>query len=218
MGYPDPNLVQEALGTPSLPSSRQATESYDLRASANVAPESITVLLSRVSGGDRQAFDHLFPLVYQELHRIAESYLRRESRNHTLQPTALINEAYLRLVEYGSTDYKSRAHFFALSARVMRQILVDHARSRNTAKRGGVKVSLNSSMEVALEQNRVVVALDDALNLLAAEDDRKARMVELRFFGGMTAEEIAESMALPVQGVRRELRIAQAWLKREMGA
>ena len=177
------------------------------------------MLLSRVSGGDREAFDHLVPLVYQELHRIAEGYLRRESSNHTLQPTALIHEAYLRLMDYSGTDYQSRTHFFAVAARVMRQILVDHARARHTAKRGAaVKITLRPNLDVASERDRIVVALDDALNTLALEDDRKARLVEMRFFGGMTADEIAGCMGIPVHIVRRELRTAQAWLRREMEA
>ena len=156
--------------------------------------------------------------MYQELHRIAEGYLRRESQNHTLQPTALINEAYLRLAEYGGTDYQSRKHFFAIAARVMRRILVDHARARYAAKRGvEVTVALEDS-DFAPAKDRIVISLDDALNALANEDDQKARLVEMRFFGGMTAEEIAECVATPVHIVRRELRSAQVWLRREIEA
>jgi RNA polymerase sigma factor (TIGR02999 family) len=181
------------------------------------APESITVLLSRLNGGDKEAFDHLVPLVYQELHRIAEGYLRRESLNHTLQPTALIHEAYLRLVEYGGADYQNRKHFYAVSAQVMRRILVDHARAHYAAKRdAGLTVMLEPGCDLAPERDRVVISLDDALNALAKEDARKARLVEMRFFGGMTAEEIADCVATPVHLVRRELRSAQAWLRREI--
>jgi RNA polymerase sigma-70 factor, ECF subfamily len=181
--------------------------------------ESITVLLSRMNGGDRDAFDHLVPLVYQELHRIAEGYLRRESPNHTLQPTALIHEAYLKLAESGGAGYQNRKHFYAIAARVMRQILVDHARARATAKRGaGLTVALDPGSDFSPERDRIVISLDDALNALAIQDETQGRLVEMRFFGGMTAEEIAECMAMPVHAVRRELRIAQAWLRREIEA
>jgi RNA polymerase sigma-70 factor (ECF subfamily) len=181
------------------------------------APESITVLLSRVNGGDRCAFDFLIPLVYQELHRIAEGYLRRESQNRTLQPTALIHEAYLRLAENGGADYQNRKHFFAIAARVMRQILVDHARARSAAKRGAnVTVMLNEGVALTPERDKAVIALDDALHALNAIDDGKARLVEMRFFGGMTAEEIADYLEIPVHIVRRELRGAQIWLRREI--
>lgn len=183
----------------------------------DVSPDSITVLLNRARAGDRQAFDHLMPLVYQELHRIAEGYIRRESQNHTLEPTALIHEAYMRLVQSGGAGYQNRAHFFGIAARVMRQVLVDHARSRQAVKRGAdVKVSFEQCFDVAPERDRIVIALDDALNTLAREDERKARLVEMRFFGGMTAEEISDYMQTPVHIVRRELRAAQAWLRREI--
>jgi RNA polymerase sigma factor (TIGR02999 family) len=182
-----------------------------------MAPDSITVLLSRVNGGDREAFDHLVPLVYHELHRIAEGYLRRESQHHTLQPTALIHEAYLKLVEYGGSDYQNRKHFFAIAARVMRRILVDHARARYAAKRGAdVTVALDNNSDYAPERDKIVICLDDALEALAGQDDAKARLVEMRFFGGMTAEEISDCVAMPVHVVRRELRTAQIWLRQEI--
>jgi RNA polymerase sigma factor (TIGR02999 family) len=185
----------------------------------NTVPESITVLLSRLSGGDQDAFDRLIPLVYQELHRIAEGYVRRESPNHTLQPTALIHEAYLRLVDSNSAGYQNRTHFFGVAARVMRQILVDHARARHAAKRGAaLKVAFEQRFDFAPERDRILMALDDALSTLSRDDSGKARLVELRFFGGMTAEEIAESLHTPIHVVRRELRAAQAWLRREMEA
>ena len=180
-------------------------------------PDKIAGLLSRLKGGDREALDQLIPLVYHELHRIAEGYLRRESHNHTLQPTALIHEAYLRLVEHGAAEYKSRAHFFGVAARVMRQILVDHARARHAAKRGSdTGIPLRRIREPAPERDRAIAALDDALMALAIEDEWKARLVEMRFFGGMTAEEIAESVRAPLHVVRRDLRFARAWLRREM--
>jgi len=183
------------------------------------AAESITILLSRVNGGDRDAFDELVPLVYHELHRIADGYLRRESQSHTLQPTALVHEVYLRLADYGGNDYESRRHFYAIAAQVMRRILVDHARARYAAKRGaGVKVPMEREHDIARERDRIVICLHDALNALAMEDDVKARLVEMRFFGGMTAEEIAECVSTPVHIVRRELRSAQVWLRREIEA
>jgi RNA polymerase sigma-70 factor (ECF subfamily) len=182
-------------------------------------PSSITSLLSDVNGGDREAFRELIPLVYRELHRIADGYLRRESPNHTLQPTALIHEAFLRLAENREADYQSRKHFFAIAARVMRRILVDHARSRQAVKRGsGLKVPLDAGSDVAAQRDRTVIALDDALAALADEDSFKARLVELRFFGGMTAQEIADCVATPIHIVRRELRSAQIWLRQEMEA
>jgi RNA polymerase sigma factor (TIGR02999 family) len=185
----------------------------------NTVHDSVTVLLSRVGGGDRDAFDQLIPLVYRELHRIAEGYVRRESHNLSLQPTALIHEAYLRLAESSGAGYESRTHFFGVAARVMRQILVDHARARQAGKRGaGLKVTFEQRFDFAPEKDRIVMALDDALKTLAREDGEKARLVEMRFFGGMTSEEIAECLEIPVHIVRRELRAAQAWLRREIEA
>jgi RNA polymerase sigma factor (TIGR02999 family) len=172
-----------------------------------------------VNEGDRDAFNDLVPLVYQDLHRIAEGYLRRETLNHTLQPTALIHEAYLRLAESDGIDYQSRKHFFAIAARVMRRILVDHARARYAAKRGAsMTVALERDADVAAERDAIVISLDDALTALADRDEDKARLVEMRFFGGFTAEEIAQCVETPVHIVRRELRNAQVWLRREMEA
>jgi RNA polymerase sigma factor (TIGR02999 family) len=143
--------------------------------------------------------------------------MKRQPENHTLQPTALINEAYLKLVEYGGTDYQNRKHFYAVAAKVMRRLLVDHARAGSSAKRGaGAVVALDHGSSVNSEPDRIVMALDDALRTLAAEDGEKARLVEMRFFGGMTAEEIAESVSTPVHIVRRELRMAQIRLQQEI--
>ena len=181
--------------------------------------ESVTMLLSRASGGDRDAFDQLVPLVYTELHRMAQGYLRREQPDHTLQPTALVHEAYLKLVDYDGQQYKDTAHFYAIAANVMRRILVDHARMRNAAKRGSsVEIPWNDALDFSPECASIVVALNDALDGLALTDEKKARLIEMRFFGGMTAEQIAEREGIPVYTARRELRIAQAWLRREMGA
>ena len=182
------NLAQDCSAQP--PSSLLAPLPAYTHAGENTT--SITQLLSRASGGDRDAFNNLVPLVYDELHRIAEAYLRRELGNRTLQPTALIHEAYLRLAHNGCSSYENRAHFFGVAARVMRQILVDHARSRKAGKRGdGLKVPLHPNLDFAPERDRVVIALDDALKVLATQDERKASLVEMRFFAGMTANEIA---------------------------
>lgn len=158
------------------------------------------------------------PVVYSELHRMADNYLRQERNGHTLQPTALVNEAYLRLIGQHQPDYQSRAHFCGVAAQVMRQILVDHARRRNAAKRGGgeAKVSINEDLDYGHERASELVALDDALSALALEDPEKARLVELRFFGGLTAEEASEVTGVPPQTIYRQLRVAQAWLQREL--
>ena len=180
-----------------------------------IVGDSITGLLAQMGSGDAEAFDRLIPLVYRELHRIADAYLRRERPGHTLQPTALIHEAYLRLVGYEGTDFQNRTHFFAVAARVMRQILVDHARARQAEKRGPAgKVVLRETLDFAPERERIVVALDDALQALAKDEPRKARLVEMRFFGGMTHEDIALHEQMPVHTVKRELKIAQSWLRR----
>jgi RNA polymerase sigma factor (TIGR02999 family) len=182
-----------------------------------MASDSITMLLSRVSAGDSEALTHVLPLIYKDLHRIAEGCLRNERPGHTLQATALIHESYLRLVDYHGLDYRNRSHFFAVAARVMRQILVDHARARRARKRdAAMNVTLDENFEFAPQQDRIVVRLDDALKQLAKEDEKRARLIEMRFFGGMTAEDIAGYLDMPVHTVRRELRSAQAWLRREM--
>jgi len=179
--------------------------------------QSVTVLLKQLGNGDRGVLDALVPLVYRELHQIAESYLRREAAGHTLQPTSLIHEAYLRLVEQSHPDYTSRAHFYGVAARVMRQILVDHARARHALKRGGEEtdVPLSDTLECP-GRPVLVIALDEALDRLTSVDERKARFVEMRFFAGMTAEEISACSDIPSHTVRRELRLAQAWLHKEL--
>jgi RNA polymerase sigma-70 factor, ECF subfamily len=179
--------------------------------------QEVTVLLKRLGSGDKAALDEIIPLVYAELRRIAQGHLRRESPGSTLQPTALIHEAYLRMVRQSHPDYVSRAHFYGISARLMRQILVDHARQRHAKKRGNERTTiLADSLEIAAPRPQGVMVLDVALNRLSAIDERKSKLVEMRFFGGMTAEEIAESADIPVHTVRRELRIAQAWLRKEL--
>ena len=183
--------------------------------------EPITTLLQRFARGDKQALDHLMPLVYSELQRLAGGYLRNEHRAHTLQPTALVHEAYARLVKQDHPDYQSRAHFMGVAAHVMRQILIDHARTRNAAKRGSgeIKFSLDEAGEIAVHRPSILVAIDDALQELSRKDTVKAHLIEMRFFGGLTAEESAAATGMSVTEVRRQLRIAQAWLQRElMGA
>jgi len=180
---------------------------------------SVTGLIAQLQNGDRGALDQLVPIVYTELHKIAEGYLGDERRrSHTLQPTALVHEAYLWLLGIHHPDYKNRAHFYGVAAGIMRQILVDHARSRHAAKRGGQALTLvlDEKLDAAPRRESTVVALDDALTSLAAVDGKKAQLVELRFFGGMTAEEIAEFLPDSVHRVRHEMRLALAWLHREV--
>ena len=183
------------------------------------SPKEVTQLLIDWSNGDRAALDRLMPLVYEELRRLANRYMRRERAGHTLQTTALINEAYLRLIDQQNVPWQNRAHFFAISAQLMRRTLVDHARSHASAKRGGsaLRVSLNevavSSREVAAE----VVALDEALERLAVIDLRKSQVVELRYFGGLSIEETAEVLGVTPMTVTRDWKTAKAWLHHEVG-
>lgn len=178
----------------------------------------ITRLLVDWSEGRREALDQLMPVIYQELHKIAGSYLRRERAEHTLQPTALIHEAYLRLVGSNVPSFRSRSHFYGVAAHMMRQILVEHARTRGAAKRGGGerKVSLDDVTLFSAERTADLVALDDALTTLGAFDERKSTVIELRFFGGLSLDETAEALGVSVATISRELRLAQAWLQREL--
>jgi RNA polymerase sigma factor (TIGR02999 family) len=180
--------------------------------------EPITILLQEFASGDKSALDRLVPLIYPELRRLARSYMRNERPGHTLQPTALVHEAYARLAKQKHPDYHSRAHFMGVAAQVMRQILIDHARTRDAEKRGGgvEKLSLGVAADVPAGQPTTILAIDEALDRLAQNDSLKARLIEMRFFGGMTAEESAEVLKLPVTEVRRHLRVAQAWLQREL--
>jgi RNA polymerase sigma factor (TIGR02999 family) len=181
-------------------------------------PNEITQLLRKWSEGDRAALNELMPVVYQELRKLAGGYLRGEKPGHTLQPTALINEAYLRLVKQDFPEWQSRKHFYGVAAQLMRQILVEHARARATAKRGdgAQKISLDEAPAFSQERAADLVALDDALTALADFDERKARVVELRYFGGLSVEEVAGALDISVATVGREMRMAQAWLRREM--
>ena len=180
--------------------------------------EEITVLLRHWSEGDQEALEHLLPIVMRELRQLAGGYLKNERSNHTLQPTALINEAYLRLVAQDCPEWQNRSHFFGVAAQLMRQILVDHARAHVAAKRGNAapKLSLDEALEASHEQAGELLALDDALLSLERLDQRKARVVELRYFGGLTVEEIAQVLSISTATVTREMRLAHAWLLREM--
>ena len=179
---------------------------------------SLTQLLRDARGGDKPAADKLVPIAYAELRRLAESYLRRERPDHTLQPTALVHEAYMRLVGQDQPDYRNRGHFFGVAAQLMRQILVDHARMRNAGKRGGgeVRLALEDAAQASDSRPGAFLDLDRALSKLEEQDPRKARAIEMRFFGGLTAEESAELLGVSVETVRRDLRLGQAWLQREL--
>ena len=181
-------------------------------------PHEITRLLLAWSKGDREALDRLFPLVYAELRRLAKSYMRKERAGHTLQTTALIHEAYLRLIDAGQVEWRNRAHFFGVAARAMRQILVEMARERGCQKRGGGarRASLDEAMAIGAGLDEDLVALDEALEALAQFDARKAQVVEMRFFGGLTEEEIAAALDVSPETVRRDWRLARSWLRRRL--
>ena len=183
------------------------------------SPGDVTQLLHSWSGGDKQALDQLVPLVYRELRSLAAGYIRRERRDHTLQPTALVHEAFLRLVDQSQVQSPSRAQFFGIAANLMRQILVNHAKQHRAAKRGGGnKVELEEGA-AAVEQRGVdMIALDGALDILAQLDPRQGRVVELRFFGGLTEDEIAEVLGVSAITVKRDWRMARAFLHHNLGA
>lgn len=176
----------------------------------------VTQLLLAWSSGRREALDQLLPLVYHELRKIAERYLRRERSGHTLQTTALVHEAYLKLIDQRQVQWQNRAHFFGIAAQAMRRILVDHARSRQTGKRGGLRLTLDENLDVSDERAADLLALDDALNALAALDPQKSRIVELRYFGGLSIEETAEVLGIGTATVTRQWRLARAWLYGEI--
>ena len=182
------------------------------------SPDEVTALLRDWSDGDEEALQKLTPLLYRELHRLAHRYMRGERPDHTLQTTALINEAYLRLIDCKNVRWQNRAHFFGVSAQLMRRILVDFARARDNLKHGaGVRtLSLEEAPAVSPDPTREIVALDEALQSLAAFDSRKSRIVELRFFGGLSVEETAEVMNLSPRTVHRDWDLAKAWLHREL--
>ncbi len=183
-----------------------------------LASHEVTQLLLAWSGGDRAALDRLIPLVHAELHGLAKRYMRRERAEHTLQTTALINEAYVRLINAQEVHWQNRAHFFAIAARLMRQILVDFARERGYQKRGGAarRVDFEEALLVSQGRDEDLVALDEALSALAEFDARKGRVVELRFFGGLSIEETAEALKVSPETVRRDWRLAKSWLLRRL--
>jgi RNA polymerase sigma factor (TIGR02999 family) len=178
----------------------------------------ITVLVHQYANGEKAALDRLLPLVYAELRKIARKHIRDERPGHTLQPTALVHEAYARLVAQAAPDVRDRVHFLSIAAQVMRQVLIDHARTKYAQKRGGrqERLSLDEAQTACMEKPAIMVRIDDALQTLARRDPPKARLVEMRFFGGMTADESAMALGMPVSLVRRELRVAQAWLQRAL--
>ena len=180
------------------------------------ATRDVTQLLVEWASGDRQALDKLTPLVYRELRQLAACHLRKEREAHTLQPTALVNEAYLRLVDQANPNWQNRSHFFAVASHLMREILVDHARRRQAGKRAGLKVSLVEAGSFAPERSRDLVALDNALKELEQLDSRKCKVVELRYFGGLSMDEIAQTLDVSLATVRRDLRMAEAWLGHQM--
>lgn len=185
---------------------------------ARKSSEQITSLLVAWTRGEESALTQLTPIVHRELRRLARSYLRRERSGHTLQTDALVNEAYLHLVDLSRVEWRDRTHFFALAARLMRRILVDYARARQYQKRGGgaERVALDDLPDLSVVRGADFVALDDALSALAAIDPRKAQVVELRFFGGLTAAEIAATIDVSEQTVLRDWRLAKMWLLREL--
>jgi RNA polymerase sigma factor (TIGR02999 family) len=180
------------------------------------ATHDVTRLLAEWAKGNRQALDDLTPLVYRELRQLAASNLRKERQGHTLQPTALVHEAYLRLVEQKNPSWQSRSHFFGVAARLMRQILVDHARKRKAGKRAGEKGSLEEAVSFQHERGRELIALDSGLNALEKLDPRKCKAIELRYFGGLSMDEIAQALDVSPVTVRRDLRMAEAWLHNQM--
>jgi RNA polymerase sigma-70 factor (ECF subfamily) len=181
-------------------------------------PGDISRLLERWSGGDRAAFEELIPVVYDELRRLASHYLQTEREGHTLQSTALVHEAYVRLVHARNLHWQGRAHFFAVAAQSMRRILVDHARQRQAGKRGSGarKAPFEEALTVPVQQGLDVAALDESLDHLAAFDPRKSRVVELRFFGGLSTEEISEVLGISAAAVRNDWVVAKAWLYRDL--
>ena len=181
--------------------------------------QQITQLLNQWSNGDAEVLDDLLPLVYKELRRQASSYLRRERSNHTLQPTALINEAYLKLIDQSDVKWQNRAHFFAIAAQAMRRILVDYARERKREKRGGAaeNLPLEEALTIVSQEKSIdLVALDDALDKLAKFDERQAKVVELRYFSGLSIDETAEVLNVSNVTIRRDWNMAKAWLHQEI--
>jgi len=182
------------------------------------ASQEITQLLLAWGSGDKAALDALMPIVYDELRKLAKRYMRRQNSGHTLQTTALVNEAYLRLIDSSRVRWQDRTHFFAISAQLMRRVLVDFARAKNSLKRGGeqLQITLDEQVEAPFEKEMNLVALDEALQNLAKLSVRQSQIVELRYFGGLSEEEIAETLEISTRTVRRDWSLARAWLYREL--
>ncbi len=183
------------------------------------APSEITQMLIELTGGNRDVVNQILPHIYDELRRLAGSYLRRERADHTLQPTALVHEAYMKLIDQKQVHWQNRAHFFGIAAQVMRRILMDHARKHTAEKRGGDADKLPLEEEILVvshERSGDLIALDDALQALAQFDEQKAKIVELRYFGGLSIEETAEVMGVSVPTINRQWRMAKAWLHSEL--
>jgi RNA polymerase sigma factor (TIGR02999 family) len=193
-------------------------EAMDDAPETRISPGEVSRLLAEHRRGDRAALDRLLPLVYDELRRLAASYLRRERGNHTLQPTALVHEAYLRLADQRDVEWQNRSHFFGVAAHLMRLILVDHARARSADKRGGdaVRIPLDDVVQAAEEHDTDILALDEALSTLALRDAQQVRVVELRYFGGLNVEETAEILGVSSATVKRDWAVARMWLRREL--
>lgn len=181
-------------------------------------PEDVTQLLVDWSNGNKEALERLMPLVYDELHRLARSYMQRERSDHTLQPTALVNEAYLRLIDQTRIQWRNRAHFFGVAAQLMRRVTLKHAERQNAAKRGrqAAKVPLDDAIVTGFATDEDLLALNEALEHLEVLDERQGRIVELRFYGGLTSSEIGEFLGISRATVDREWRLARAWLQREL--
>lgn len=185
------------------------------------APSEITQMLIELTDGNQEVVNHILPHIYDELKRLASSYLRRERSDHTLQPTALVHEAYMKLVDQKRVQWQNRAHFFGIAAQVMRRILMDHARKHQADKRGGEAEKLPIEEEILVvshDRSAELVALDDALHTLASMDEQKAKIVELRYFGGLSIEETAEVMGVSVPTINRQWRMAKAWLYSQLAA
>jgi RNA polymerase sigma-70 factor (ECF subfamily) len=182
------------------------------------ASQEITQLLLAWGSGDKAALDALMPIVYEELRKLAKRYMRRQTPGHTLQTTALVNEAYLRLIDSSRVRWQDRTHFFAISAQLMRRVLVDFARAKNSLKRGGeqIQITLDERIEAPFEKETNLVELDEALQKLARLSQRQSQIVELRYFGGLSEEEIAETLEISTRTVRRDWNLARAWLYREL--
>lgn len=198
-----------------MPNRRARGEASEMNQPAS---QEITQLLLAWESGDKAALDALMPIVYDELRRLAKRYMRRQNPDHTLQTTALVNEAYLRLIDSSRVRWQDRTHFFAISAQLMRRILVDSARAKNSLKRGGeqIQITLDERIEAPFEKETNLVALDEALQKLAKLSERQSQIVELRYFGGLSEEEIAETMKISTRTVRRDWSLARAWLYREL--